>query len=96
MKFREPLVITVVGKAFFDVGHAPADHSNRRTDLQGYAAREIHPVMKLTAHQSPPAIQCDKGNNLLIVQNRLRCGMFSWNCAPTFDTRNGCAACDWF
>jgi len=41
------LITTVVGKAFFDVGHAPADHSNRRTDLQGYAAWEIHPVMKL-------------------------------------------------
>jgi hypothetical protein len=47
LKFREPLIITVVGKAFFDVGHAPADHSNRRTDLQDYAAWEIHPVMKL-------------------------------------------------
>ena len=42
-------IVTVVGKAFFDVGHAPADHSNRRTDLQGYAAWEIHRVMKLTA-----------------------------------------------
>jgi hypothetical protein len=30
LKFRQPLIITVVGKAFFDVGHAPADHSNRR------------------------------------------------------------------
>jgi hypothetical protein len=48
LKFREPLIITVVGKAFFDVGHAPADHLNRRTDLEGYAAWEIHPVMKLT------------------------------------------------
>jgi len=48
LKFREPLIITVVGKAFFDIGHAPADHSNRRTDLQGYAAWEIHPVMQLT------------------------------------------------
>jgi hypothetical protein len=47
LKFREPLIITVVGKAFFDVGHAPADHSNRRNDLQDYAAWEIHPVMKL-------------------------------------------------
>ena len=47
LKFSKPLIITVVGKAFFDIGHAPADHSNRRTDLQGYAAWEIHPVMKL-------------------------------------------------
>jgi 2-keto-3-deoxy-L-rhamnonate aldolase RhmA len=41
-------VITVIGKAFFDIGHAPSDHSNWRTDLQGYAAWEIHPVMRLT------------------------------------------------
>ena len=47
LKFRQPLIITVVGNAFFDVGHAPADHSNRRTDLDGYAAWEIHPVMEL-------------------------------------------------
>ena len=47
LKFPQPLIITVIGKAFFDVGHAPADHANRRTDLEGYAAWEIHPVMKL-------------------------------------------------
>jgi hypothetical protein len=40
-------IYAVIGKAFFDIGHAPADHANRRTDLQGYAAWEIHPVMKL-------------------------------------------------
>jgi hypothetical protein len=28
--------------AFFDIGHAPADHGNRRTDLQGYAACQFH------------------------------------------------------
>jgi len=44
---RRAPTVTVIGKAFFDIGHAPADHSNRRTDLQGYAAWEIHPVMKL-------------------------------------------------
>jgi hypothetical protein len=48
LKVAQPPIITVIGKAFFDIGHAPADHSNRRTDLQGYAAWEIHPVMKLT------------------------------------------------
>jgi hypothetical protein len=48
LKITQPLVITVIGKAFFDIGHAPADHSNRRTDLQDYAAWEIHPVMKVT------------------------------------------------
>jgi hypothetical protein len=48
LKISQPLIIRVIGKAFFDIGHAPADQSNRRTDLQGYAAWEIHPVMKLT------------------------------------------------
>jgi hypothetical protein len=32
-----PPIITIVGKAFFDIGHAPADHSNRKTDLRGDA-----------------------------------------------------------
>jgi hypothetical protein len=40
-------IITIVGKAYFDVGHAPKDQSNRRKYLPGYAAWEIHPVMKL-------------------------------------------------
>ena len=40
-------VITVVGKAFWDIGHAPKDQSNRRKYLPGYAVWEIHPVMKL-------------------------------------------------
>ena len=31
LKIREPHVITVTGKAFYDIGHAPADHSNRRS-----------------------------------------------------------------
>jgi hypothetical protein len=48
LNLTQPLLITVIGRAFFDIGHAPADHSNRRTDLQGYAVWEIHPVMKLT------------------------------------------------
>jgi hypothetical protein len=47
LKLTQPPIIIVIGKAFFDIGHAPADHSNRRTDLQDYAAWEIHPVMKL-------------------------------------------------
>ena len=45
LKLNQPVTVTVIGKAFFDIGHAPADHSNRRTDLEGYAAWEIHPVM---------------------------------------------------
>jgi hypothetical protein len=47
LKLSQPLIVTVIGKAFFDIGHAPADHGNRRTDLAGYAAWEIHPVMNL-------------------------------------------------
>jgi hypothetical protein len=47
LKITQPTIITVIGKAFFDIGHAPADHSNRRRDLEGYAAWDIHPVMKL-------------------------------------------------
>jgi len=35
-------------KAYFDVGHAPKDQSNQRKYQPGYAAWEIHPVMKLT------------------------------------------------
>jgi hypothetical protein len=50
LKIIQSPVITVIGKAFFDIGHAPADQSNHRRDLQGYAAWEIHPVMKLDVH----------------------------------------------
>jgi hypothetical protein len=48
LKITEPQIITVTDKAFFDINHAPADQSNRRTDLPGSAAWEIHPVMELT------------------------------------------------
>jgi len=47
LKFREPHVITVTGKAFYNIGHAPADHSNRRSTPKGYAVWEIHPIMKM-------------------------------------------------
>lgn len=47
LEMREPHVITVTGKAFFDVDHASADHSNRRTKPKKYAVWEIHPVMAL-------------------------------------------------
>jgi hypothetical protein len=40
-------VVTVIGKAFWDIGHAPADGSNRRKRLPDYAVWEIHPAMKL-------------------------------------------------
>src|SRR5437773_2405276 len=43
-----PPVINVSRKAFFDVGHSLKDQtSNRRRHLPGYAAWEIHPVMRL-------------------------------------------------
>jgi hypothetical protein len=51
LKIREPHVITVTGKAFYDIGHAPADHSNRRAKPEGYAVWEIHPVMALHVDQ---------------------------------------------
>lgn len=50
VKIAEPRIVTVTGKAFFDFNHAPADQSNRRTDLQGYAAWESHPVMKIAVN----------------------------------------------
>jgi hypothetical protein len=48
LKLDQSPVITVIGKAYFDVGHAPKDQSNGRKYQPGYAAWEIHPVMKLT------------------------------------------------
>jgi len=51
LKIREPHVITVTGKAFYDIGHAPADHSNRRSKPEGYAVWELHPVMALRVVQ---------------------------------------------
>lgn len=47
LKFLEPHVVTVTGKAFYDLGHAPANHSNRTSSPKNYAVWEIHPVMKL-------------------------------------------------
>jgi hypothetical protein len=48
LKVIKPPIITVIGKAFFDIGHSLKDQSkNRRSHLPDYAAWEIHPVMKL-------------------------------------------------
>ena len=47
LTFSEAPIVTVVGKAFWDIGHAPKDQSNRRMRLPDYAVWEIHPVMKL-------------------------------------------------
>jgi hypothetical protein len=49
LTINEAPTITVIGKAFWDIGHAPADGSNRRKRMPDYAVWEIHPVMKLTA-----------------------------------------------
>jgi len=48
LTFGQSPIITVIGKAFWDVGHAPKDQSNRRKYMPDYAVWEIHPVMKLT------------------------------------------------
>jgi hypothetical protein len=47
LKVIKPPIITVIGKAFWDIGHAPKDQSNRRKYMPGYTVWEIHPVMKL-------------------------------------------------
>ena len=51
LEMRETHIITVTGQAFFDVDHAPSDHSNRRTKTKEYAVWEIHPVMALHVDQ---------------------------------------------
>jgi hypothetical protein len=51
LELREQHVITVTGKALFDVDHAPADRSNRRTKPKKYSVWEIHPVMGLHVDQ---------------------------------------------
>ncbi len=51
LELREQHVITVTGKALFDVGHASADRSNRRTKPKKYSVWEIHPVMALHVDQ---------------------------------------------
>jgi hypothetical protein len=44
---RHPIV-TVIGRAFYDVGHASRNpHTNRRDYDRRLAVWEIHPVMKL-------------------------------------------------
>jgi hypothetical protein len=41
----------VVGKAFWDVGHAPKNQSNRKKYMPEWAVWEIHPVMALHVAQ---------------------------------------------
>jgi hypothetical protein len=47
LKVIKPPIITVINKAFWDIGHAPKDQSNQRKYMPGYSVWEIHPVMKL-------------------------------------------------
>jgi hypothetical protein len=47
LTLNEAPTVTVIGKAFWDIGHAPKDQSNRRKRLPQYAVWEIHPVMAL-------------------------------------------------
>jgi hypothetical protein len=51
LNVREPHVITVTGKAFFDVQHTSPGNSNRRPKQKAYAVWEIHPVMTLHVDQ---------------------------------------------
>jgi hypothetical protein len=51
LEMHEQHVITVTGKALFDVDHASADRSNRRTKPKKYSVWEIHPVMALHVDQ---------------------------------------------
>jgi hypothetical protein len=51
LKIANPPVVTIVGKAFWDIGHAPKDQGNRRKYMPDYAVWEIHPVMKLQVIQ---------------------------------------------
>lgn len=47
-KVTQHPVITVIGKAFYDIDHSGKDtHSNRRNYDKSLAVWEIHPVMKL-------------------------------------------------
>lgn len=48
LTMTEHPVITVTGKAFYDIDHAPADHAgNKRPTSPNVAVWEIHPVMDL-------------------------------------------------
>jgi hypothetical protein len=44
---NEAPIVTLTGKALWDIGHAPKDRSNRRKNLPDYAVWELHPVMSL-------------------------------------------------
>jgi len=50
LTFGQSPIITVIGKAYWDVGHAPKDQGNRRKYMPDYAVWEIHPVMKIAVN----------------------------------------------
>lgn len=65
LKRTDSLIITVTGKAFFDVGHSFKDQRlNWRSHVPGHAAFEIHPMLKLTSNISPSA---HSGSRLLLT-----------------------------
>ena len=45
--FGQSSIIAVIGKAMWDVGHAPKEQNTRQKYMPDYAVWEIHPVMKL-------------------------------------------------
>jgi len=51
LTLNEAPTVTVVGKAFWDIGRARKDQSNRSKRLPQYAVWEIHPVMALQINQ---------------------------------------------
>jgi hypothetical protein len=52
LNVTDPPVITVIGKAFFDISHAPKDQSNRRKYRAGYAAWEIRPGDEMVRNEA--------------------------------------------
>jgi hypothetical protein len=51
LKVTDLPIITVIGKAFWDIGHASKDQSNQRKRLPDYAVWELHPAMQLTVQR---------------------------------------------
>ena len=59
-KLTQHPIVTVIGKAFYDIDHSGNDmHNNRRSYDQSLAVWEIHPVMNMavgTANPPPTAV----------------------------------------
>jgi hypothetical protein len=54
LKIREPHVITVTGKAFYDISHAPADHSNRRTSPKASTRTRFGSTLTISGERDAP------------------------------------------